>query len=185
VVLATETLAPGPAEAQQKNAQAATAVRQRLKQLRIPDEAVRTVSYSLNEEFEYTNNRRVSRGYRAVNQIQVRVDDLSRVGEIVDAAVQAGAASVSEIRFDVKDRDAAEREALRLAVADARARADAMAAGAGVALGAIVRIDEQGRPMPMPRPAAMAAVRAAAAETPVSGGEIEIHASVTLTVAIK
>jgi uncharacterized protein len=185
IVLATETLAARPSEAQARNAQAATAVRQRLKELRVPDDAIRTLSYLLNEDFEFVNNRRVSRGFRAVNQIQVRVDEIARVGEIVDGAVEAGAATVSEIRFDVKDRDAAERQALRLAVTDAKARADAMAAGAGVTLGAILRIDEGGQVEPVPRPAPMAAVRVQSAETPVSAGEIEIRAAVTFTAAIK
>jgi len=189
VTLATEVLAPTPSEAQQKNAAAATSVRGRLKALRLPDDAIKTVSYSLSEEYEFTNNKRVSRGFRAVNQIEIRVDEIARIGEVVDASVQAGAATVSNIRFDVKERAAAERQALKDAVADARARAEAMAAGAGVTLGPIVRIDEEsGGGYPIPRPQAMAAPRMAmaeAADMPVSAGEIEIRAHVTLTAAIK
>ena len=129
VTLATEVLAPTPSDAQQKNAAAATAVRGRLKALRLPDDAVKTVSYSLSEEYEFTNNKRISRGFRAVNQIEIRVDEIARIGEVVDASVQAGAATVSNIRFDVKERAAAERQALKDAVADARARAEAMVNG--------------------------------------------------------
>jgi uncharacterized protein YggE len=187
VTLATEVLAPTPSEAQQKNATAATAVRGRLKALRLPDDVIKTVSYSLSEEYEFTNNKRVSRGFRAVNQIEIRVDEIARVGEVVDAAVQAGAATVSNIRFDVKERAAAERQALKEAVGDARARAEAMALGAGVTLGPIIMIDENGgRPTPPPMPIAAARMAMAqAADTPVSAGEIEIHAHVTLTAAIK
>ena len=189
ITLATEVLAPTPSDAQQKNAAAATAVRGRLKVLRLPDDAIKTVSYSLSEDFEFTNNKRVSRGFRAVNQIEIRVDDIARVGEVVDAAVQAGAATVSNIRFDVKERAAAERQALKDAVADARARAEAMAAGAGVTLGP----DRPHRggirrrlsdPAPPPQMAA-ARMAMAQADTPVSAGEIEIQAHVTLTAAIK
>lgn len=186
VTLATETLAPTPSEAQQKNATAATSVRDSLKTLRLAEDAIKTVSYSLSEEYEFTNNKRVSRGFHAVNQIEIRVDDLSKVGEVVDAAVKAGAATVSNIRFDVKERAAAERQALKEAVADARARAEAMAAGAGVTLGPIIMIDENGgRPMPPPMPMAAARMAMAQADTPVSAGEIEIQAHVTLTAAIK
>ncbi len=186
VTLATEVMAPAPSEAQQKNAALATSVREQLKALRLPDDTIRTLSYSLSEEYEFTNNKRVSRGFHAVNQIEIRVDEISRVGEVVDAAVRAGAATVSNIRFDVKERAAAERQALREAVADARARAEAMAAGAGVTLGPIVRIDEgSGGGVPIPRPMAAGRMMAAQADTPVSAGDVEIQAHVVLTAAIK
>jgi hypothetical protein len=187
LTVATETRAPRPADAQQQNARAMTAVRQKLEAARLPKDSVRTVSYTLEEEFEYGPNRRTSKGFHAVNTIEVRVDDISRVGEILDLAVSAGATSAGNIRFDVKDRASAERQALRLAVADARMRAEAAAAGANAALVAVIRIEEQGAVVPVPRPVVM--MRAAAAEaqpeTPMTPGEIEIEARVQLTATIK
>ena len=145
VSVATEATAPAPAAAQQQIAQTMTAVRAALRAARIPDEAVKTQAYGLNEEIEFRDGKRVVRGYRARNSIEVRVDEIPRVGEVIDAAVKAGANAVNDIRFDLKDRDGAEREALKRAVVDARARADALAAGAGVTITGIVRVDEQGR----------------------------------------
>src|SRR5215217_4861923 len=152
VTLSTETRAPKPADAQQRNAQAMAAVQQKLEAARLPKETIRTLAYSLQEEYEYANNRRTSRGFRAVNTIEVRLDDITRVGEVLDLAVAAGATGAHDIRFDLKDRAAAERQALRLAVADARARAEAAAAGANAALIAVIKIEEQGRATPVPRP---------------------------------
>jgi hypothetical protein len=91
------------------------------------------------------------------------------------------------LRFDLKDRADAEREALKLAVEDAMGRARAIAAGANVNLGNIVRIDDQVEPI---RPVSynMAMTTRAApqqAPTPVSAGDVGIEANVTLTVAIK
>jgi uncharacterized protein len=187
LMLSTETRAPKPAEAQQQNAQAMAAVQQKLEGA-LPRESVRTLGYSLEEEYDFVDNRRRSRGFRAVNTIEVRLDDISRVGEILDLAVAAGATSAHNIRFDLKDRQTAERQALRLAVADARARAEAAAAGANATLVAVIRIEEQGKAVPVPRPM-MAMVRGSAAdaavETPVTAGEIEIEASVLLTATIK
>jgi len=96
----------------------------------------------------------VPREFAARSTIEVRVDEIARLGELLDAAVQGGATSVSGVRFDVKDREAAERDALRLAVADARARAEAGAAGAGRVVDRIVRIEDNrdssgGFPRPM------------------------------------
>ena len=188
LTLSTETRAPKPAEAQQRNAQAMAAVQQKLEGARLAKESVRTLAYSLDEEYDFVDNRRRSKGFRAVNTIEVRLDDITRVGEILDLAVAAGATSAQNIRFDLKERQMAERQALRLAVADARARAEAAAAGANATLVAVVRIEEQGRAVPVPRPM-MATMRGVAAdtavETPVNAGEIEIEASVLLTATIK
>jgi uncharacterized protein YggE len=186
VSFTTETRDKSPKQAQRANAEAMEAVMKELKRAGISSDAVRTLSYDLQPEFDYQNNRQTLRGYVARNTIEVRVDDLVKTGELIDVSVQSGATSVSGVRFDLKNRDAVEREALRMAVADARARADAAAAGAGVSIERVIRIEEQRDviyPVPQPRMAMMKAE--AQAETPISPGEMEIRARVTLTAAIK
>jgi hypothetical protein len=154
----------------------------------VPADAVRTLGFNLQEEFDWVNGKRVSRGYTASNSVEVRVDDLTSLGALMDAAVQAGATGVSAVRFDLKDRAGAEREALRLAVADARARADAAAAGANTRVAGIVRIEElevPRGPTPIPMMRMAMAAPAQAPETPMAPGQIEIDASVTLTAALE
>ena len=108
------------------------------------------------------------------------------VVEYANAAVASGATTVRGVRFDLRDRSGAEREALKLAVADARERAAAAAAGAGLTVDRIVRIEEERARIVEPRPMmAMRAEMAQDAVTPVAPGELEIRASVTLTVAVK
>jgi uncharacterized protein YggE len=183
VALAIESRARTPRDAQQQNAAAATAVVNRLDQLGVGAGARRTLGLRLDEEFDTVNGRRVSRGFVARTTIEARVDEISRAGEIADAAVQTGATGLEGVRFDLKDRAAAEREALRLAVADARGRADAAAAGAGLTIDRVIRIEEGERSTPIPiRP--MAALRADAV-TPVEPGIIEIRVTVTMTTSIK
>lgn len=184
LVLATETRAPQPADAQRRNAELMTAVQQRLK-AELPADAVRTLSYSIQEEYEFTEGRRVPRGYLVSNTIEVRVDDLSRLGALIDLAVGSGATTVSHIRFDLKEREAAEREALREAVANAWARAEAAAAGANVEISGVVRIEEHGPAMPLPVMQRTMAMESRAADTPIQPGEIEIEAAVTLTAGIR
>jgi len=188
VNVTVEARAKSPRDAQRLNADAMTAVQQRLTQARIPKEAVRTLGYDLQQEYDFPQGRRVPREFVARNTVEVRLDDIARVGELLDTVVQGGATSTGGVRFDLKDRDAAEREALRLAVADARARAEAAAAGAGRAVDRIVRVDDNrdsgGGPPRLMLP--VAASRAAdAAQTPVEPGLIEIHARVTLTATLK
>jgi uncharacterized protein YggE len=180
VSVAVQTSAKTPREAQRQNADLMSAVVKRLGELAVPPDARQTSSLGLDQEYDTVNGRRVSRGFVARNSLEVRIDDVSKAGEIADAAVQAGATSIEGIRFDLKNRSSLEREALRLAVADARARAEAAAAGAGRTLDRILRIEDG--PHAVPRPMMAARMEAA---TVVEPGEIDVRAAVTLTVSMK
>jgi len=184
VSVAVESRASAQRDAQGKTAATMKAVQDRLRALGIPPDAIRTTNVNLYIDADYVNGRRVTKGYVSTNAIDVRIDALDRVGDVVDAAVAAGATSVSEIRFDVKNRAALEREALKLAVQDARARAEAMAAGAARPIDRVLRIEEHGVPTPMPM-RAMAMKESAMADTPVAAGQMEFRARVTLTVTLK
>lgn len=188
VTITAESRARAPREAQRMNADAMSAVLAKLKSFGLQPDAIQTSSYGVQPEYDYVNGRQTLRGYVARNSVDVRVDDLARLGEIMDASVASGATSIAGVRFDLRDRTAAERDALKQAVADARARADAAASGAGMRVDRILRIEEQRMgQVPPPRPLVMTAMRAEAAEptTPIAPGELEIRSQVTLTAAIK
>jgi uncharacterized protein YggE len=188
ITVSAETRGPNPREAQRRNTEAMRPVQDALRNARLPAEAIRTAGYDLQQEFDFVNNRRVSRGYVARNSIEVRVDDVARLGELLELAVGQGATTVGGLRFDLKEQAKLERDALRQAVAEARAKAEAAAAGAGRTLDRVIRVEEAGvvppQPMPMFRGAA-AQMTAADAAVPVSVGQIEIRAQVTVTSALK
>jgi hypothetical protein len=187
VSIAAESRASTAAQAQQANADAMRAVQAALAKAGLPADAVKTTGYSLQPDMEYTGGRSRVRGYIARNSIEIRVDDLTKISTVIDAAGQSGATNMSGLRFDLKDRANVEREALRLAVQDAMARARAIAAGANAQIGAIVRIDEQGGfepPQPVMYRQGVAGL-AEAPQTPITPGEVEIRAQVTLTVAVR
>jgi len=161
-------------------------VQQKLIDAGIQKDAIRTTGYSIQQDFDFTNGRRVPRDYVARNGIEVRLDGVDRVGEILDLTVQAGATSVTGVRFDLKDRTMLERDVLMHAVEDARARADALAAGAGRTVDRVIRIDDSRQPRIPTQPVMMMRTQAADnAQTPIEPGLIEIRAQVTLTVSIK
>jgi hypothetical protein len=189
VTITAESRAKSPAEAQKLNAEAMSSVLQKLKGAGLQGDAIQTRAYDLQPEYDYNEGRQRLRGYLARNSVEVRVDELPRVGELLDIAVTSGATSVGGVRFDLKDRSGAEREALRLAVEDARRRADAAASGAGMKVERVLRISEQRADvMPPPRPYLMesrATAMKADAAPPVAPGEMEIQANVTLVCAIR
>lgn len=188
VRVGAESRSRDPKEAQNTNAAAMSAVLQKITATGVPKDAIRTLVVSLQQEYDFTGGRQTPRGYLARNVVEVRVDDLAKLGEVLDAGVSSGATSIQGLQFDIKERTKFEREALTRAVADATARADAAASGARKTVDRVIRIDEtmQG---PIMRPQAefrMAAEAVGAPPvTPVAEGEIEIRAMVTLTAVIK
>jgi uncharacterized protein len=187
VSIAAESRARTAQEAQRLNADAMTAVVEKIKAAGIPADAIQTSGYNLQPEFDYAGGKQTLRGYLARNQVQVRVDALAKTGEVIATAVASGATSVSGVRFDLKNRDAVERDALTLAVRDARRRADAAASGASVQIERVIRIEEQrdmGGDGPRPMPMAMMKSEAVAS-VPLEAGEIEVRSRVTLTVSIR
>lgn len=186
--LGAEHTAPTPKEAQAVVARVMTAVQQRLVAAGVPKEAIRTTAYDVQARIDWVNGKQVPRGYLARHAVDVRVDDIAKVGELLELAIAAGGTSVQGVRFDLKQRDALEREALTKAVADARARAEAAAAGAGSTVAGIVRIEEAGVMGGGPEPVMMrmaAAPMAQDSAPPVAPGETVIRATVTLTARLK
>lgn len=172
-------------EAQQRNAEVMSAVQQKISSFGIPKDAIRTVAVDLQPEFDYVNGKQTPRGYVARNTIEVRVDDLTKLGDVLDASVASGAAAIHGLRFDVKARAELEQAALQAAVKNAMTKAQAVATGSQRAIDRILRIEELsgGAPVPMMKQFSMA-VRADTS-TPVAPGELEIRAQVRLSVSIK
>jgi uncharacterized protein YggE len=188
ITITAESRAPSPREAQRLNAEAMRPVQDKLRAAGIAADAIRTIAYDVQYEWDFVNNKRVGRGYVARNSIEVRVDAIDRVGELLEIAVGAGATALGGIRFDLKDQAKLEREALRLAVLDARAKADAAAAGAGRNVDRILRIEEGGvevPPMPVRMMRQAAQANAADLAPPISAGQMEIRARATVTAALK
>ena len=187
ITISAESRASSAREAQRRNTEAMTPVLSKLKSSGVAADAIRTVAYDVQYEWDFVNGKRVGRGYVARNSVEVRVDNVERVGEYLEVAVASGATSLGGVRFDLKDRAKHERDALRLAVADARAKADAAAAGAGRSIERIIRIEEgpiEGGPIPLPRMVRQE-LQVAAAAPPIETGQTEIRARVTLTAVIK
>jgi uncharacterized protein YggE len=187
ITISAESRASTAREAQKRNTDAMTPVLAKLKSSGVAADAIRTIAYDVQYEWDFVNGKRVGNGYLARNSVEVRVDSVDRVGEYLEVAVASGATSLGGVRFDLKDRAKLEREALRLAVADARSKAEAAAAGAGRTIERIIRIEEgaiEGGPVPMPR-MMRAEVAQVAAAPPIETGQTEIRARVTLTAVIK
>jgi len=121
-------------------------------------------------------------GYRASNRVTVRIRDVTKVANVIDVLVGAGANDIGGINFMVSQASKLLDEAREKAIADARRKAEIYAKAAGVTLGEPLSISEEGAPTPVFR-GKMASTMAAGA--PVAQGEETLSVSVNVSWAIK
>jgi uncharacterized protein len=183
VLLAVESQAPTAREASQRNAQLMERVLAALRQAGVASEAIRTVSYELRPEYSRPERDReppVISAYRNINMVQVRVDDIARVGVVIDAALGAGANRVANLNFELRDAESARLEALGMAMAQARREAEAVAAAAGQRLGEplTINVGTHYAPPRPPMPMARMEMDMVAVAPPIEGGQLGVTATV-------
>ena len=91
-------------------------------------------------------------GYTVSNVVEVRLDDLRKIGQVIDAATQAGSNDVQGIRFALRDEEAPRTEALREAALSARQDAETLAGALGLRVVGVLSVTEQSpdvTPMPI------------------------------------
>jgi len=170
-------------EASEANNAAMGKVLQALKGAGIEEKDVQTARLSLQpQSAPNRSGPSAIAGYRASNRVTVRVRDVTKVANVIDTLVGAGANEIGGINFVVSQASKLLDEARERAVADARRKAEIYARAAGVTLGAPLSISEEGNSAPAPyrRMAAGMAVSA-----PVAQGEETLAVTVSVSWAIK
>jgi uncharacterized protein YggE len=180
--LGVNTEAPTAVGAMQANATSMTKIIAALRKAGIAEKDIQTSGLNLSAQYDYVQNEPPKlRGYQASNQVTIRVNDLARLGQAVDATVSAGANQVNGVAFGLKDPSAAEDAARQEAVKALVAKADLYAKATGYRVARLVSLSEGGGytpqpPMPM---AMMASARMAKDSTPVSAGELSVRVDIT------
>lgn len=107
----------------------AETLRETFDDLEIPDDRVESGRYEVRTRYEES-------GYVGTHQFQVEIDDVDRVGEIIDASVEAGADDVGRVSFELSDerRAAMRDEAIDHALENADDEAAHIADNRGVEL---------------------------------------------------
>jgi uncharacterized protein len=148
-------------------------------------EDIQTRDVSVYPQTTDQNGKQVISGYQASLNVQVKVRDIAKLGEVISAANAAGANNISGPSFTIADPGPARATAINTAVADARTTAEAMAQAAGKSVGDVVSMsssDVGSVPMPM---AMSASDAAGAAKVPIEPGQLDITASVVVVFELK
>ncbi len=155
-----------------------------LKSAGLSEKDYQTSRLSLQPQYSSQNRAgtNVLTGYRASNQVTIKLRDVSKIAGVIDAVTAAGANDIGGINFMVSNASKLLDDARAEAVTDARRKAEIYAKAAGVALGAPVSISEHGAAMPVMYRRAAAPM---AAEAPIAPGEETLRVTVGVSWEIK
>ena len=160
-----------------------SAVREAVVAAGIAAEDIRTTSLNVwRDERTNQDGEIVLDRYQVSHSYQVRVRDVDTVGEVLAAAVDAGANYIGGVNFTIADPEALAKEARELAFADAAAKAEQLAGLAGVSLGGVTSISETGAGLDGSY--AAGARFEMAALSAVEGGQLAVSVTVSVAYAI-
>lgn len=166
------------------------AVIQALKDGGVAAEDIRTDNYSIYQDYGKVpqpspeGQTQQESSYSVSIGVTVTVRDPNKVGDLLSAAVAAGANMVNYIQFDIANRTALESQARTKAVDDARSRANELAKLLGLTVGDALNVVEGSGYTPGPMYAGLGGGGAAAAVPPISQGQLSVNMSVTITFAL-
>lgn len=136
VQLSVTARGPDAANVSDEVASGAERLRQALAEFGLDESAVQTQRYAIYQEGrpDEANGQPV---YVGEQSFEVTIEDVDRVGALVDAAVDGGADDVGGVYYTLSDerRDSVRADALRAAVDDARGEAGVIASATGLQLG--------------------------------------------------
>lgn len=170
-------------EAMRLNSAQMRKVIDRIKSLGVPERDIQTTGINLNAQYNYRNNLPpVFRAYQASNNVSVKLRNIDKTGEVLDALVAAGANNLNGPNFSIENDEAAKAEARKSAMTRARGQAMEYARLAGYSKLRLLEVSETitgSRPMPVMRDAII--VTASKNESaPVQPGRVSTGVSVTV-----
>jgi uncharacterized protein YggE len=191
--LAVETENADVNIAQSDNAQAMNNVVITLAADGVPGYQMKTTGYTITPVYQQDSNGILSdtiKSYQVTNTLLVTLNDTNITGQIIDAAVGAGANQVNSIQFMLSDQQAQalRTQALTQAIANARADADTVASALNASITGTESADVSQGYTPVVYSSydttAAASGGPAAAPTPIQSGDVTVTAQVSVTYII-
>ena len=182
-------------EAQKENANLMAAVMEAIKKAGIEEKDIMTSQFNVFSSYEYSTSvlgkETRTPYYEVQNTVTVIIHDLSMVGAVLDAVMDAGANTTYGISFSSTQANEAYQKALTRAVEDAITKAKVLSAAAGVELGELICIDATKNSNGYYREtygitnSYSYAEKMADAGTSITGGDLTVTADVVLEYAIR
>jgi uncharacterized protein YggE len=163
-----------------------------IKKLGIAESDIKTTSYNIYPQYDYTTPIQKITGYQVSTDYEITIKDFDKVNDVITSGTAAGANIVGSVSFDLNDATKTEKmnEARTLAVKDAKTKAEGLAKAAGISLGKIINVSENQnqsiRPMALTDKSAVGLGGGTPAIAPdIQPGTTEIDITVSLSYEVR
>jgi len=153
----------------------------------VDEKDIKTTNFSVyqSEKFAPTGES-LGSYFMADNTVNVTIRDIAKIGDVLDASINAGANNIYGITFDVEDKETALASGRDQAMVNAEEQAEMLASAAGVTLGEVQSISYYSNaPVPVYYDSKMAGVGGGGQSVPISPGQLTLSASVSVVYSIK
>jgi uncharacterized protein len=173
--------------ASEQNARATSSVLTALKQVIGSKGQIRTSGFVASPQMHYPNNGGTPKitGYEATNHLTAILDEIELVSKAVDTAIDAGATRILDVNFSLKDDGSVRQQALAQASRKAYDAAQAIAKALNLSIVGVLEAQTGAQAPTPPVPMFRAAAQTAEVSTPIEPGEIDVQATVTVTLEVK
>ena len=172
-----------------RNTEKMNAVIKAVKDSGVEEKDIQTTNYNLSPMYNYTEAAgRIFQGYELQQNLQVKIRDFAKVGDILQKATTAGANLASNLQFTTENQEQYKQEERAKAIAQAKSNAQNLASVSGVNLGKLINVYENySYPMMYGSEKAIGMGGAVdSAPTPtIQPGEQEINVTINLVYAVK
>ena len=113
-----------------------------LKGLGVAEKDIKTTNYSLNPRYDWPEGIRIFKGYTLNQEVSVKVRDFTKVGSVLELAVNKGGNLIGDLQFTIDDETKIKALATADAIAKGKAKAESLAKASGLKLKKIINIYE-------------------------------------------
>lgn len=190
VSLGVNTTGATVAVVTKNNTDKMNAVIDTIKNLGIEEKDIQTTNYNLTPLYNYTEYAgRIFQGYTLDQNVQVKIRDFTKIGDVLSEGTTNGANLVGDLQFTIDDPEQLKNEARAKAIAQAKANADNLAKASGVRLGKIINVFESNNYYPTVysnKALGMGGAVSESAPAPsIQPGQQEVTITINLTYQVK
>ncbi len=190
VNLGVTTQGQTTADVIKSNTDKMNAVIQSVKDSGVDEKDILSTTYNLSPFYDYTQAAgRTFKGYTLQQNIEVKIRDFTKIGDVLAKSTVAGANLVGDLQFTIDNPEQFKEQARAKAIEQAKASAQNLAKESGIKLGKLINVYENYSPYPvMYNSKAMGmggGVEVPAPVPTIQPGQQEVNITITLTYQVR
>jgi len=144
ITLGIETEGEDVKEITKENTDSMNAMIDGVKKLGVESKDIQTTQYLISPQYNWTEKEgRVLDGYKITQNIEIKIRDFTKIGDILNIGTKSGANVVNNLQFSIEDMEKVRSKAREKALTEAKEKAETIAKQTGIKLGKIINVYDE------------------------------------------